>query len=349
MAGSRDRRTKPVSPLRRLGASLRRLAVFIPACIFILVTHTAHGPDPALAASDAPAVARAETLRVGSIERKYLLHVPTALRTGGPHPLVLVLHGGGGTGKMTEVKTGWSAKADREGFIVVYPEATSRRPEREGGFFTNPQVWNDGSGRYRAGRLDVDDVGFLRALIDHLIARTHADPKRVYVTGFSNGASMTYRLAAEAADRVAAAAPVAGHFWLSDTTEISRCVPTLVIAGMDDPLNPFLGGPARGNGIPRRILGTEDRPSMPESVRKWARVNGCDVKPLVETPSRGVKLYCFVSRMPGSEVLFYTVEGMGHVWPGAPNWGGRHTFGETTDLLDGTDVIWKYFVKNPMR
>src|SRR5437588_4015412 len=117
----------------------------------------------------------------GGLVRHYLLHVPPC---DGPYPLVMMLHGAGGSAEFAAEETGWSRLADASGFAVVYPEGVPVRPHKAPKFLTNPQEWTDGSGRGAH-----DDVGFLLAVLDDL--RGICDPNRVYVTGFSNGTGMT--------------------------------------------------------------------------------------------------------------------------------------------------------------
>jgi poly(3-hydroxybutyrate) depolymerase len=167
------------------------------------------------------------SLRHDGLDRSYLLHLPKA---AAPLPLVVMLHGSGGSADFAADETGWSELADAESFGVVYPEGLPARRGKAPKFLTNPQEWNDGSGRGRH-----DDVGFLTAVLDHLAALT--DPARVFMTGFSNGAGMTFRFAAEHADRVAAIAPVAGHCWGNDAKPV-RPVATFFLIGDSDPLVP---------------------------------------------------------------------------------------------------------------
>src|SRR6478752_10263424 len=110
----------------------------------------------------------------GGLVRSYRLHTAPV---PGPWPLVMMLHGAGGSAEFAAEETGWSRLADPAGFAVVYPEGVPVRPHKARKFLTNPQEWNDGSGRGRH-----DDVGFLLAILDGL--GTTVDPKRVYVTGF---------------------------------------------------------------------------------------------------------------------------------------------------------------------
>ena len=117
----------------------------------------------------------------GGIRRSFLLHVPPQM---GRCPLVMMIHGAGGSADFAAAETGWSQLADSEGFAVVYPEGLAARLGKAPKFLTNPQEWNDGSGR--GGH---DDVGFLTAVIGNLGGLI--DPNHVYVTGFSNGPSIS--------------------------------------------------------------------------------------------------------------------------------------------------------------
>ncbi len=175
-----------------------------------------------MTASAAAAAERAlvpHTLEVDGITRSYHLHVPPALGPA-PAPLVLVFHGGGGTGPGTERLTRFTALADREGFLVAFPEGIEKN-------------WNDGREftSSRAHRDHVDDVAFVTALVD-AIGRAHAvDPRRVYATGISNGGIFSHYLAAHLSARLAAIAPVVGGIadppeaWLRPEQPVSVSIP----------------------------------------------------------------------------------------------------------------------------
>jgi polyhydroxybutyrate depolymerase len=152
------------------------------------------------------------TLTVGGLERTYIVHVPSSYNLQKQlSAVVIMFHGGGGTARAAMWETGWAEKA---GFLAVFPNAMSRDPAQPSSFAGNPQLWNDGSGRFYSGRKAPDDVRFIHAMLDDLLARFAADPRRVFVTGFSNGASMSFRLGAELSKRIAAIAPVTGACWL---------------------------------------------------------------------------------------------------------------------------------------
>ena len=150
---------------------------------------------------------------VGERQRRYLVHVPQRY-DGRPLPVVLMCHGAGGTAEWTLGETRWDETADRYGFLVVFPEGTPVDPGRPPRFLSNPQVWDDGSGR--RGRAQQEDVAFVNALLDDLPAHFAVDAQRVYATGFSLGASFTFRLGVELSHRLAAIVPVASHCWLDD-------------------------------------------------------------------------------------------------------------------------------------
>ena len=182
-------------------------------------------------------------LKVGDLDRRYTVHVPPGYDGRAALPVVIMLHGGGGTGRAAAVETGWSQKADRAGFLAVYPDAMPPDPTKPSSFARNPQLWNDGSERFYHGQNRVDDVGFLNAMLDDLSARFALDRRRVFVAGFSNGASMAFRVGAELSGRIAAIAPVAGAGW-ADSVKLERPVSMCYITGTADPLNLIEGGGA---------------------------------------------------------------------------------------------------------
>ena len=155
-----------------------------------------HGPLDALGQ---PAGTASKTLEFGGRTRNYLVHPPKGYDGKSSLPLVLVLHGAIQGATNVERMSGMSAKADKENFLAVYPNGTS-------GSGLAP-TWNAGACCGYAQMNKVDDVGFLRALIDRLEHDYPIDPKRVFATGISNGGMMSYRLACEMADRIAAVAP----------------------------------------------------------------------------------------------------------------------------------------------
>lgn len=285
-----------------------------------------------------------ESLEVGAgtskTARTFVVHVPPGFDGKSKLPVVIMLHGAGGSGADAIAQTGWGAKSDREGFIAVFPDGTPPRAALAAQFLTNPRLWNDGSGRGATGVEKVDDLGFISAMIDYLEARYAADPARIYCTGFSNGASMTFSVGLNLSNRIAAIAPVSGHLWYREK-QLTYPVSLLFIIGRDDPLNPIDGGNVK---IPWRR--TQDRPPVEDSLKEWERMLGCG--PEVQTARGNRVLEITYDRcVKGGEVEYYAVRGLGHVWPGGLNQLPKKWVGKPSDNLNATDVIWEFFKTHP--
>lgn len=285
------------------------------------------------------------TLTVNSLTRSYIVHVPNRYDTRTPIPVVVMLHGGGGTAKGAMQETGWTQKADQEGFLAVFPNAMARDPTRPSSFARNPQLWNDGSGRFYPDQKAVDDVKFISAMLDDLSTRFSVDTNRVYLTGFSNGASMAFRLGAELSQRIAAIAPVAGALWLEPLT-LKQPVSMCYITGTADPLNVIEGG------VPKLATGASDRvrakpkPPVRDSIIKWAKALGCPTTPTSKTNTNGVTTETYCPRHSDVEVLYIAVDGLGHTWAGGKSLLPERMVGKTSDKISATDVIWDFFQKH---
>lgn len=283
------------------------------------------------------------TLKVGDLERRYVIHVPKGYDGEKPVPVVIMFHGGGGVAKAAMKETGWADKADQAGFLAVFPEGSPPDPSKPGNFRTNPQTWNDGSGRFHAGKRNVDDAAFTKAVIDDLSARFRVDPRRIYLTGFSNGSSLTYRLGVELSDRIAAIAPVASSgLRLKEPLEPKRPMSMITIQGTADPRNPIEGGDVKNFDFIDR------RPPIRVSVERWAKLLGCPPEPKVLRDAGGVKALAYGPGKEGSEVIFYIIEGMGHPWPGGVSLLPEWLVGKTTDKLKANGVIWEFFQKHAL-
>jgi polyhydroxybutyrate depolymerase len=251
-------------------------------------------------------------------------------------PLVVVLTGTGGTTAWVDRETNWSKLAARKGFALAVPEAMPPNPAAPPSFLTNPPRWDDGS----PPLLDLatsgpqpDDVEFLTSLIASAVNRG-ADSRRVFVTGFSNGAGMAFRLAAERADRITAIAPVAGHCWVPEPKP-SRPVPTLYTVGTGDLLIPFRGGEVRLPWNNRLVR----RPSVTESLERWAVALGCS--PVSTVRREGTVR---VDRYPGPVVFdAVIIEGLGHHWPGGRAQLNPRIAGPPSDAVNATEMIWDFF------
>jgi polyhydroxybutyrate depolymerase len=215
------------------------------------------------------------TLTVHGVERTYRLHASPSVERA--RPLVVVVHGAGATATEVERRYHWDPLADREGFVVAYPQGLGRR-------------WDDQR---------TDDVEFLRAVIDDVSTRLPVDAERVYVTGISNGGVMTYRAGCALADIVAAIAPVAA--WLPNCLPATP-VSLLHIHGLDDHVLAFDGG--------------DGYPPVPDGVTRWRRADGCSSS-TDTTRARQVTRVRWAECPTGVAVELDTIESGRHEWPGA--------------------------------
>lgn len=285
------------------------------------------------------------TLAVKGWERTYIVHVPASYDARKQSPLVVMLHGGGGTATAAMWETGWTEKADKAGFIAVFPNAMSQDPSRRSSFAKNPQLWNDGSDRFYPGQKAPDDVGFITVMLDDLSARFNLDKRRVFVTGFSNGASMSFRVGAELSNRIAAIAPVAGACWL-ESVMLKRPVPMLYITGKADPLNLIEGGaPKLATGASDKVR-TKPKPPVRESILKWAKALDSPVTPTSVSDMNGVRTETYGPGRDGAEVVYIRVDGLGHTWAGGRSLLPESVVGGTSDKIKATDVIWDFFQKH---
>lgn len=270
------------------------------------------------------------TLLHDGIEREYLVHVPRDYDPRRATPVVFAFHGGGGHMEhMAGAAYGLSAKADREGFIAVFPNGYSRLP---GGRFA---TWNAGDCCGDARDRDIDDVGFVRRVHADVARRLNVDRRRVFAAGMSNGGMMSYRLACEAADLFRAVASVAGTD-VTRTCRPARPVPVLHIHALDDTHVLHAGG-AGADAFRDRDKVT-DFPPVAATVDAWSRRGDC------AAPRRivdGAEAWCEL-RAPcrgDARVQLCTTRAGGHSWPGGAALRGK----SPSTALDANDMIWRFF------
>jgi polyhydroxybutyrate depolymerase len=274
-----------------------------------------------------------QTLMHDGIDRSYVVRVPVGLAQRGRVPLVLVLHGGGGNAGTAESMTGFTAKAEKEGFIVVYPEGTGQFRKRR-------LTWNAGHCCGPAMDWRVDDVGFIGALIDRLLVDYPVDPRRIYATGMSNGGMMTHRLGIELSDRLAAIAPVVATLF-GDERPPPHPVSALMINGLLDTSVPSEGGPPGGR-FPSAWDGTPTIPAL-EQAAFWAEADGCSGEP--DRTDQGPYLVTRYQCPAGRAVALYLMKDSGHAWPGGQK--GSRRGDEPGSALNATDLIWAFFKAHP--
>jgi polyhydroxybutyrate depolymerase len=272
------------------------------------------------------------TITAGGVARSYYVHEPARTWAGPARPAVLVLHGGGGNGKISAAMSGFNQKADAEGFVAVYPNGSGRFGE------DRLLTWNAGHCCAYALRERVKDVAFISELIDELVRRDRVDPKRIYVTGMSNGGMMSFVLGRELSHKIAAIAPVVGAMF-GDEAQPSAPMPVIMFNSRTDKSVPFEGGPAPVR-MGTAVADADIKPTM-FALDFWARANRCVGPPAVANEP-GVTITRFDRCAGGARVVLYALEGGGHSWPGGRA-SGRAGADEPDANVSATDLMWDFF------
>ncbi len=273
------------------------------------------------------------TIQVGGRERSWVLRAPRDLTR--PLPLVIVLHGGGGNAANAEAMTGFTRLVQSEQLLVAYPNGTGRRGDAL-------LTWNAGHCCGYAMENRVDDVAFIDAMIDAIALATPVDVNRIYITGMSNGAMMTHRLAASMRHRPAAIAPVVGAVF-GDEPPPRSPVSALIFNGLKDTSVPTDGG--HGNGLGRRAW--DDTPPRANEAQGdyWRAAAGCEATP--RTTERDRLIHWMWVCPPGVAVELYQVTDGGHAWPGGR--AGTRRADAPSSAINATAAMWEFFKSHPRR
>ncbi|MBK9359473.1 MAG: T9SS type A sorting domain-containing protein [Bacteroidales bacterium] len=248
--------------------------------------------------------------------RTWIAYLPVDFNQNESLPLMLALHGYTQNGQEIMQFSDFNTIADTGRFVVVYPNGIDNS-------------WNVGF----AGGSTADDVGFLSALIDTMQDRYNIDLDRVYATGLSNGGFMSYRLACELGNRIAAIAPVAGTMTDGSLTACSpqKMMPVLHIHGTADLIVNYNGG--FGNA------------SVDEVLEYWNSYNNCPALPVIEDLPDLVAEGSTVQRQTWgpcdglTEVMLLKVINGGHTWPGS---NGVTGVGNTNRDIVASSEIWNF-------
>ncbi|MDD5729847.1 MAG: PHB depolymerase family esterase [Candidatus Omnitrophica bacterium] len=305
-------------------------------------------------------------LAYDGLARIYKVHVPAGYDRNNPLPVVIALHGGGGNAAGSIGFFKLNEKADKENFIVVYPEGTGKRVM--GKVFGS---WNAGGCCPPACVNKVDDVGFISKVIDTLEKDFKVDAKRIHAVGFSNGALMCYRLACELSDKIASIAVGGGQDSLNGCQPKSS-VAILHFHGTKDKCAPYDGGTCGGCfadylnnlGIPadRSASLWQCRP-VPEYINEWRVMDGCSASAKVVYQKGSATCISYSQCKDNTEVVLCTLEGSGHTWPGG-NYGNKicdsrpdspacrewkKEIGEINRDLSANDMLWEFFKNHPKK
>lgn len=271
------------------------------------------------------------TVVSNDLVRRYHVHLPHDRDSSSSFPLFIALHGRLGTGKKMIEQTRFNDIADREGFIIVYPEGFKRS-------------WADGRGITHADKRGVDDVAFIDQLIGVLQRKFPVDHARIFVAGYSNGGFMAQRMAIERSHHFAAVAVVAASLsdWLASRFFPGRPMPALFINGTADPVTPYEGGRQPSGAS---ILSVED------TVKTWVHFNGCKQPAEVQAihglgDGTHISVYTYKACKHRSQVKFFKVVGGGHVWPGETEGLSLSGAVRTGQQMDASKEIWKFFKRS---
>ncbi len=270
-------------------------------------------------------------LEYGGRLRYYLVHVPSGYDKNKPTPLVFIIHGGGGNPEWIEAHADFTPLSDRDDVLLVYPAGTSSR------FKDFMLTWNTGLTDTYADKQNFDDVGFLLKVLQDVSSRYNVDRKRVFATGMSQGAFMSYRLACEASNKFAAVAPVAGSFSL-DNYHPTAPVSILAFNGMKDDFVRYDGRHGKH--------GVRAHASAPDALAFWVKFDGLSGTSPKEEKVGHAELKLYGPGKDGVEVGLWTITNGRHSWPGEQMEGKRSK--KSNMDISATKKIWEFFKRHSL-
>lgn len=279
-------------------------------------------------------VRRVELFHDG-LKRSYYLYVPKAPRES--YPLVFIIHGGGGSALGAVRMADMNKLAEKEGFIVAYPNGTGPLEE-------TLLTFNAGNCCGEAYLNQVNDTGFFRAMTDDIGRRHKIDGKRIYAAGLSNGGKMAYRLAYEASDLFAAVSPVEGSFDFDAPAPVGP-VSLIIFHGTKDEHILYEGG------IPKKTIDKKVKrvdKSVAYAVSYWVRNNGANPVPR-RSKTGSVIRETYSGGRQGTEIELYTIEGQGHAWPGGKKSLRYGNVDPPTKEISATELMWEFFKTHPKK
>ncbi len=279
----------------------------------------------------------------GGRKRSYYLYLPEKWDKKSSLPVVFLFHGGGGGARGALYYYELETKAEEAGFMLVAPNGTG---ESENVLLT----WNVVFGFAYAQKNNIDDNGFINALVQQLGKEYPIDEKRIFATGLSNGAIFCHFLAAQPENMFAAIAPVVGTAGGKDQNEKdlhlppapARPVSICIIQGLIDEHVPISGGLQKQSlGEPKYLLSASD------TINFWVNANGCDeVASISYNSDLLTTVYHHGNGHDQSEVVAYVVDNLGHAWPGSTRTPRRGS-DKPPQQFKANDIIWEFFKSHP--
>ena len=252
----------------------------------------------------------------GGLKRTFIIHLAPSYGRQ-PQLVVISYHAYSITARNMAQYTNMGAEADKAGFILVFPQGVD-----------SPPSWNAGLGTLGPTG-DADDIQFTRDMLSFVEKNYCVDTHRIYVTGWSLGGGMAYRVACTLSNQIAAIATVAGAYYqIPGGCHPSRAMPVLEIHGQADTFAPYGGNPGPGMAAVQVYLNA------------WLTNDGCEATNSVFFHQGDVTGIQWTHCNAGSVVVHYRISDGGHTWPGAHS---IPSLGFTTHVIDANVVIWNFF------
>ncbi|MCD4780237.1 MAG: prolyl oligopeptidase family serine peptidase [Candidatus Omnitrophica bacterium] len=281
--------------------------------------------------------------------REYFIYTPPSYKENKSVPLLMVFHGGKGKAKKFARFTGFNNLSEKYGFIVAYPQGIDGH-------------WNDGrqSERFKAHDKDIDDVGFVMALIENLKANFNIDQNKIFATGMSNGGIFCQRLAVEQSQHFTAIASVTAQMAesLAKRFNPQKPISVLIMNGTDDPLLPYSGGEVKDIAFFPRLPRLRRKPSRGRvlstaaTIDLWLKHNQIlthsTMKKMTDIDNDGVtvELKEWTNKRKGVSVVLYKIKSGGHTWPGGKQYLPERVIGKTCMDINASELIWDFFLSN---
>lgn len=306
---------------------------------FVAAGERGAAQSPAPSNTYSPLKSAPRTLAVDGVTRNYNVYRPASIPASAHPALVVVVHGYSGSARQVESNYNWDDEAESGGFVVVFPNGTETS-------------WNSGNCCATALLQKVDDVKFLTLLVQQLEAEERVDPRRIFFSGMSNGALMSYRMACDAKFPIAGIAPVSGS--LDFACPSPQKTSLISINGRSDRMIPYDGGKkADPSTVSADVQAWRvNLPAIEDVMAKWRALDGCGPLALRRDPP----LTTEIATCPGGRAVEeIAIDGAGHQWPGGkpPDAAAQGRIAalaargiyvdRPSTALDATHVIWQFF------
>ncbi|WKZ30061.1 MAG: PHB depolymerase family esterase [Candidatus Dojkabacteria bacterium] len=344
MARTTHKKQKPsFLGMNNITALLGVLVIIVAIIVFIFIARQNANTSGLLTSKGGTQIV---TTRIAQAQRTYRVYAPQDYSSEKSYPLVFVFHGGGGNGKHMEEVSRFSELAEREKFIVIYPDGV----KQETGWLKNNDLgrtWNAVHCCGFAYSSNSDDISFVTQILTEVSKTFTVDTEKVYATGFSNGGMFAYRLVTETNNLFAKVAVVGGAIGGRESSQAeqkvierpSEPISVLIIHGVLDKHVKYLGGESEGVDRGRTDI------SVADTTQFWRLANGCNADPATENRGNSTTKVTYSNCVNNTALVIYSLKAQGHAWPGSQET-NSYLLGITdrpSKDIDATQVIWEFF------